>query len=176
MKTIKCLGLAAVLALAAAPVLAAGPMDCSKGPIWNGAARGFINGTAYNVDGVALAPVASYQGGRKMFDQYHFYLSSKAGQMLDITTVVPNGAKPDGVTMSVGLHGNGSEAGPGTRSIQYWSLEDKPRKLKVMNFAVSDATMQIVYGARAHGAIPMQIHFCVPSKRTEIAGTFSVQL
>ena len=60
--------------------------------------------------------------------------------------------------------------------IEYWSLEDKPRKLKVMNFAVSDATMQIVYGTRAHGAVPMQIHFCVPSKRTEIAGTFSVQL
>ena len=163
--------------IAAAPAWSAAPVkDCSTGPIWTGAAAGFIDNAPYTVDGVAHAPVTSYPQGRNRYDQYHFYLSSKAGQMFELILVTMSGAKPDGTTMTMGLHGNGSEAAPGARNVQFWSLEDKAKKLKIMNFSVSDATMQIVFGKRKGANLPVQIHFCIPSKRTEIAGHFTANM
>ncbi len=167
------LGVVAAAMIAAAPASAAAVRDCSTGPIWNGAAAGFINNAPYTVDGVAHAPVSSYPQGRNRYDQYHFYLSSKAGQMFELILITMNGVKPDGTTMTMGLHGNGgSEAAPGARNVQFWSMEDKTKKLKIMNFSVSDATMQVVFGKRSGMNLPVQIHFCIPSKRTEVAGHF----
>jgi len=171
------LGIVAAAMIAAAPAWAAGAArDCSTGPIWTGAAAGFIDNTPYTVDGVAHAPMSTYQQGRNKYDTYHFYLSSKAGQMFDFTLATMNGVKPDGQTMTLGLHGNGSDAAPGTRNVQNWTLEDKAKKLKVMYFGVSDATMQLVFGKRSGVNLPVQIHFCIPSKRTEIAGHFTANM
>ena len=112
-----------------------------------------------------------------MFTDYHFYLSNKPGQQLfDFTLITPDGAKLDGTTMTMGLHGNGSEASPGSRNIQNWTVEDKLHKFKVMYFAVSDATMQIVFGKHSGVNLPAQIHFCVPSKRIEVAGHFTANM
>lgn len=167
--------LAAALTFAA-PAMAAGPMDCSKGPIWNGAASGFINNVPYTVDGVAHAPMTLRQEGRNRFNDYHFYLSSKAGQMFDFTLITMDGVKLDGQTMTLGLHGDASDAAPGARNIQNWTLEDKAHKFKLFYFAVSDATMQFVFGKRTGPNLPAQIHFCIPSKRTEIAGHFTANM
>jgi hypothetical protein len=169
------LGIAALL-FAAPAFGAAAVRDCSTGPIWNGAASGFIDNAAYTVDGVAHAPVSSYPQGRNRYDQYHFYLSSKAGQMFELILVTVMGAKPDNTTMTMSLHGNGSDAAPGARNIQFWSLEDKAKKLKIMNYSASDATLQIVFGKRSGVNLPVQLHFCVPSKRTEIAGHFTANM
>ncbi|MEJ0043142.1 MAG: hypothetical protein WDM81_13435 [Rhizomicrobium sp.] len=86
------------------------------------------------------------------------------------------GIQPDGRTFTIGLHGAGSEAGPGERSLQAWTLADKPKNFKLLYFSASDATMQVVFGKRHGGIVPTQIHFCVPSRRTEIAGNFDLNL
>jgi hypothetical protein len=65
---------------------------------------------------------------------------------------------------------------PGARNVQNWTLADKPHNFKVMYFAVSDATMQIVFGKHSGANLPVQIHFCIPSKRTEIAGHFTANM
>ena len=166
----------AAAAVTAAPAFAAGPTDCSKGAIWNGAASGFINNVPYSVDGVAHTAPAKRQEGRLMFTDYHFFLSSRQQQIVDFTLITPEGAKLDGMTMTVGLHGNGSDAAPGARNIQNWSVSDKPHNFKVMYFSVSDATMQIVFGKHSGANLPVQIHFCIPSKRTEIAGHFTANM
>jgi len=169
-------GIVAAAMIAAAPAWPAAVRDCSTGAIWNGAAAGFINNAPYTVDGVAHAAPTKRLEGRKTFTDYHFYLSSKAGQMFDFTLITPEGAKLDDTTMTVGLHGNGSDAAPGARNIQNWTLEDKAKKFKLMYFSVSDATMQIVFGKRKGANLPVQIHFCIPSKRTEIAGHFTANM
>ena len=168
--------LAATLTFAAPAFGAAAARDCSTGAIWNGAAAGFIDNVPYTVDGVAHAAPTKRVEGRKTFTDYHFYLSSKAGQMFDFTLITPEDAKLDGMTMTLGLHGNGSDAAPGARNVQNWTLEDKNHKFKVMYFMVSDATVQIVFGTRSGVNLPVQIHFCVPSKRTEIAGHFTANM
>ncbi len=169
-------GIAAAVALAASPALAAGARDCSTGPIWDGPASGFIDNVPFKVDGVAHDMVRLRQQGRQKFNDYHIYLSSTAGQMFDFTVIAPDGAKPDGMQMTAGLHGAGSEAAPGAKSLQNWSLADKARNVKVLYYAVGDATLQLVFG-QGHGKVyPMQIHFCAPSKRTEIAGKFVLNL
>lgn len=170
-------GIVAAALIAAAPAFgAAAVRDCSTGPIWNGAASGFINNAPYTVDGVAHAPVSTYPQGRNHYDQYHLYLSSKAGQMFELILVTMSGVKPDGTTMTLGLRGTGSDAAPGAPNVQFWSLEDKAKKLKIMNFNASDATMQIVFGKRTGVNLPVQLHFCVPSKRSEIAGHFTINM
>jgi hypothetical protein len=150
--------------------------DCSTGPIWNGAASGFINNVPYSVDGVAHTPPTKRQEGRLMFTDYHFFLSSRQQQIVDFTLITPEGAKLDGMTMTIGLHGNGSDAAPGARNVQNWAVSDKPHNFKVMYFAVSDATMQIVFGKHSGANLPVQIHFCIPSKRTEVAGHFTANM
>ncbi|MBL6852048.1 MAG: hypothetical protein ISS15_09565 [Alphaproteobacteria bacterium] len=171
------LGVVTAALMTAAPAFgAAAVRDCSTGPIWTGDASGFIDNTPYKIEGVAHAPVSSYPQGRNRYDQYHLYLSSKAGQMFEIILVTKSGERPDGTTMTMSLHGNGSEAAPGAPNVQFWSLEDKTKKLKIMNYSASDATMQVVFGKRSGVNLPVQIHFCIPSKRTEIAGHFTVNL
>jgi hypothetical protein len=163
-------------ALVGAPAMAAGPKDCSMGPIWDGPASGFIDNAPFTVDGVAHDMIRLRQEGRQRFNDYHLYLSSKTGQMFDFTVITLDGAKPDGMTMTAGLHGAGSDAAPGSKSLQNWTLTDKARNLKILYYSASDATLQLVFGKGRGKVYPMQIHFCVPSKRTEIAGKFSLNL
>jgi len=67
----------AAFCLACTPALAA-PVDCSKGPIPAGPAKGTLNGAAFTADLVKLDPVEQRTQGPATFDVYHVYLSDKA--------------------------------------------------------------------------------------------------
>src|SRR5690242_18129099 len=113
--------LPAVLCLAWAPALAA-PIDCSKGPIPAGPAKGTLNGVAFTADLVKLDPVEQRTQGPATFDVYHIYLSDKAGSKFDFTVITLKGKQPDGHTFVSDVNGNGPEAGPGSHEVQGWEM------------------------------------------------------
>jgi hypothetical protein len=170
------LALILLAAAAATPALADDPVDCSKGDIAAGPAKGTINGAAFNVDSVKLDPIEKRTQGSATFDVYHIYLMDKAGAVLDLSAITLTGKQPDGKTFRSGLNGDSPEAGPGSAEIQGWEIADKSKNLDIGFYEVNDASLQIVFGTRSGNSLPATIHFCVPSKTTEITGSFTVPL
>jgi hypothetical protein len=165
-----------LLAAATGPALADDPVDCSKGDIAAAPAKGTINGAAFTVDSVKLDPMEKRTQGSATFDVYHFYLMDKGGAVLDLSAITLTGKQPDGKTFRSGLNGDSPEAGPGSAEIQGWEIADKSKNLEIGFYEVNDASLQIVFGTRSGDSLPAQIHFCVPSKMSEIAGSFNVPL
>jgi hypothetical protein len=166
----------ALLACAAPLALAGDPVDCSKGDIAAGPAKGTIDGAAFSVDSVRLDPNDKRTQNGVAFDEYHIYLTDKAGAVLDLTAITPTGKLPDGRTFRSGLEGDSPEAGPGSAEIQGWDFNDETRNLEIAFYEVNDASLQIVFGQRSGDSLPAQIHFCVPSKMSEVAGRFTIPL
>jgi hypothetical protein len=164
-----------LLALSASPALAA-PADCSKGAIPAGALKGTINGAAFTLGSVTLDPNNTRDQGGVKFDEYHIYLNGKDGTVFDVTAITPRGKLPDGRTFVSDIHGDGPEAGPGSHEIQGWSINNQGKNLEINFFEVNDASLQIAFGKRTGKTLPAQIHFCAPSKKTELSGAFSVPL
>ncbi|HUO88133.1 MAG TPA: hypothetical protein VMU08_03090 [Rhizomicrobium sp.] len=164
-----------MLSLSALPAAAA-PADCSKGAIPPGPLKGSVNGAAFVLGSVTRDPNTSRDQGGVKFDEYHIYLNGKDGTVFDVTAITPKGKLPDGKTFVSDINGNGPEAGPGSHEIQGWSINNKGRNLEINFFEVNDASLQIAFGKRAGNALPTQIHFCVPSKKTELGGSFTLPL
>jgi hypothetical protein len=164
-----------LLSLSVTPALAA-PNDCSKGPIPPGPLKGTVNGAAFALAGVTRDPSTSRDQGGVNFDEYHIYLNGKDGTVLDVTAITPKGKLPDGRTFVSDIHGDGPEAGPGSHEVQGWSINNKGKNLEINFFEVNDASLQLAFGKRAGNALPAQIHFCAPSKKTELAGAFTLPL
>src|SRR5215469_2289547 len=158
-----------------APAFAA-PQDCSKGPIPAGPLKGTVNGAVFALAGVTRDSSTSRDQGGVSFDEYHIYLNGKDGTVLDVTAITPKGKLPDGRTFVSDIHGDGPEAGPGSHEIQGWSINNKDKNLEINFFEVNDASLQLAFGKRSGNALPAQIHFCAPSKKTELAGAFSLPL
>jgi len=167
---------AALLACTTLPVFADDPVDCSKGDIAAGPAKGTINGAPFSVDSVRIDPNDKRTQNGVTFDEYHIYLTDKGGAEFDFTAIVVTGKLPDGKTFRSGLNGDEPEAGPGSAEIQGWGINDKGKNLEINFFEVPDGSLQAVFGTRSGNSLPVQIHFCVPSKSSEIAGSFTVPL
>jgi hypothetical protein len=167
---------AALLGCTALPAFADDPVDCSKGDIAAGPAKGTINGAPFTVDSVRLDPNDKRTQNGVTFDEYHIYLADKGGAEFDFTAIVVTGKLPDGKTFRSGLNGDEPEAGPGSAEIQGWGINDKGKDLEINFFEVPDGSLQAVFGTRSGDSLPVQIHFCVPSKSSEIAGSFTVPL
>jgi hypothetical protein len=165
----------ALLLLAANPALAE-DVDCSKGPVPSGPLKGTLNGAAFAADSVAFKGVEQRDQGGVTFDEYHFYLNDKDGTVLDLTAITPTGKLPDGKTFRYGLNGDEPEAGPGSPEIQGWSINNESKNLEIGFWEVNDASLQIVFGMRAGDKLPAQLHFCVPSKQSELGGEFTIPL
>jgi hypothetical protein len=164
----------ALALLATSPAFADDPVDCSKGAVPAGPLKGTLNGAAFAADSVTLDPVDQRTQNSVTFDVYHFYLTDKGGAVLDLTAITVKGKLPDGKTFRSGLNGDSPEAGPGSAEIQGWSIVDKSKNLEIGFYEVNDASLQLVFGERAGNALPVQIHFCVPSKNSEIGGSFTI--
>lgn len=162
----------------ATPTLAAkAPMDCSKGTFWTGGpVQGFFNGKPFKLDEVRHDMVAPRKMGRVALSDYHIYLIDKTGPAFDVMVTVLRDAKPDGRTFIAGLNGTGPDASPGYKEIPTWQLTDKAKKFQVNYYAVRDASMQLVFGKPRGNVYPMSIHFCAPSKGTELVGTFTLNM
>ena len=164
-----------LLSLSAMPALAA-PTDCSKGAIPAGPLKGSVNGTPFMLGSVTRDPETTRDQGNVTFDEYHLYLNGKDGTVLDVTAITPKGKLPDGKTFVSDINGDGPDAGPGSHEIQGWSINNKGKNLEINFFEVNDASLQIAFGKRAGNALPAQIHFCAPSKKTELSGAFTMPL
>jgi hypothetical protein len=160
----------------ASPALAAGPADCSKGAMPAGPLKGTVNGAAFVLQSVTLDPNNTRDQGGVKFDEYHIYLNGKDGTVFDVTAIRPAGKLPDGYTFHSDINGDGPEAGAGSHEIQGWSINNPKTKLEINFFEVNDASLQLGFGKRAGKALPAQIHFCTPSKKTDIGGSFTVPL
>jgi len=165
--------LPAAFCLACAPALAA-PVDCSKGPIPAGPAKGTLNGVPFKADLVKLDPVEQRTQGPATFDVYHVYLSDKAGSKFDFTVITVKGKQPDGHTFVSDVNGNGPEAGPGSHEVQGWEMTAKGNEVGF--YEVNDASFQAAFGHRKDNAVPVSLHFCVPSKKTDVGGAIMVPL
>ena len=154
----------------------AAPVDCSRGPIAAGPLNGTLNSAPFAADMVTLSPVEQRTQSPVTFDVYHIYLKSKAGAVFDFTAITLRGKEPDGKTFRSGLNGDSPQAGPGSAEIQGWSINDKAKNVEINFFEVSDASLQAVFGKRTGNTLQAQIHFCVPSKKGEIAGAFAIPL
>lgn len=166
----------ALVVLATSPAFADEAVDCSNGAVPAGPLKGALNGAAFTADSVTLDPVEQRTQGSATFDVYHIYLKDKAGAVLDLTAITVKGKLPDGKTFRSGLNGDSPEAGPGSAEIQGWSINDKSKNLEIGFYEVNDASLQLVFGNRAGDALPAQIHFCVPSKASDIGGSFTIPL
>jgi hypothetical protein len=162
--------------LAASPVSAQDAVDCSKGDVPAGPLKGTLNGAAFAADSVKLDPVEQRTQGSATFDVYHIYLMDKGGAVLDLTAITVKGNLPDGKTFRSGLNGDSPEAGPGSAEIQGWQINDKSKNLEIGFYEVNDASLQLVFGQRSGDSLPAQIHFCVPSKQSEVGGSFTMPL
>jgi hypothetical protein len=149
-------------------------VDCSKGDIAAGPLKGTLNGEAFAINSVTLDPVEKRTQGPDTFDVYHIYLKDKGGTTLDLTAITVTGKLPDGETFRSRLNGDSPEAGPGSAEIQGWEITNKATNLEIGFFEVNDASLQLVFGQRGSDGLPAQIHFCVPSKQSEIAGSFTI--
>jgi hypothetical protein len=166
----------ALILLAAGPTFADEAADCSKGDIPAGPLKGTLNGAPFAADSVTLAPIEKRTQGPATFDDYHIYLKSNDGTVLDLTAITLTGKLPDGKTFRSGLNGDSPEAGPGSPEIQGWTINNAAKNLEIGFYEVNDASLQLVFGARAGDALPAQLHFCVPSKASEIGGSFTIPL
>lgn len=164
-----------MLSLCVMPALAA-PADCSKGAIPAGQLKGSVNGAPFVLGSVTRDSNTTRDQGSVTFDEYHIYLNGKDGTILDVTAITPKGKLPDGKTFVSDIHGDGPEAGPGSHEIQGWSINNKGKSLEINFFEVNDASLQLAFGKRSGNALPAQIHFCVPSKKTELSGAFTMPL
>jgi hypothetical protein len=166
----------ALAVFVAAPALAQDAVDCSKGDVPAGPLKGTLNGAAFTADSVSLDPIEQRTQGSATFDVYHIYLKDKGGAVLDLTAITVKGNLPDGKTFRSGLNGDSPEAGPGSAEIQGWEITDKTKNLEIGFYEVNDASLQLVFGTRSGNDLPASIHFCVPSKQSEIGGTFTIPL
>ena len=166
----------ALALLAASPAFADDAVDCIKGDVAATPLAGTLNGAAFAADSVTFDPVEQRTQGPATFDVYHFYLKDKGGAVLDLTAITVTGTLPDGKTFRSGLNGDSPEAGPGSPEIQGWSINDESKNLEIGFWEVADASLQIVFGKRSGDTLPAQVHFCVPSKQSEIAGSFNIPL
>lgn len=163
----------AAFSLAVVPALAA-PVDCSKGAIPAGPAKGTLNGAPFAVDLVKLDSIEQRTQGPATFDVWHIYLSDKAGSKFDFTVITVKGKQPDGHTFVSDVNGNGPEAGPGSHEIQGWEMTAKGNEVGF--YEVNDASLQVAFGHRNGNAMPVSLHFCVPSKKTDVGGAITVPL
>jgi hypothetical protein len=157
----------------ALPALAA-PVDCSKGAIPAGPAKGTLNGAPFTVDLIKLDPIEQRTQGPATFDVWHVYLSDKAGSKFDFTVITVKGKQPDGHTFVSDVNGNGPEAGPGSHEIQGWEMTAKGSEVGF--YEVNDASLQAAFGHRAGNTLPVSLHFCVPSRKTDVGGAFTLPL
>ena len=167
---------AALLAFATAPSFADDPVDCSKGDVAAGPAKGTVNGAPFVIEHVTIDPNDKRTQNGITFDEYHIYLVDKGGLEVDFTAITVTGKLPDGRTFRSGLNGDEPEAGPGSPEIQGWGINDKANNVEINFFEVQDGSLQVVFGSREGKSLPATIHFCVPSKSTELSGSFTVPL
>jgi hypothetical protein len=154
----------------------AAPTDCSKGAVPAGPLKGSINGAPFVLGSVTRDRNTTRDQGGVTFDVYQIYLTGKDGTILDVTAITPKGKLPDGRTFVSDIHGDGPEAGPGSHEIQGWAINNKGKSVEINFFEVNDASLQIAFGKRVGNALLAQIHFCVPSKKAELSGGFTMPL
>ena len=171
-------------ALLATPALAeskAKPApDCSVGPIVDKPVSGTVNGVAFVPKEITvhLTKDAMETDGLK-FDKYDLTLAvdgifnaATVGMLVKLNT------KPDGKVLRVlptdSISGQPAAA-QGLPEVQGWEIALEAAGVDA-SFTDGIASIRVEWGTRKGDVMPGKIHFCVPSVKTEIQGSFSAKV
>jgi hypothetical protein len=167
--------LAALAALIAAPAFAA-PHDCTTGPIADHPVSGTVNGKPFKPNKVTFhINKDGMESGDAKFDRYD--LSIQTDGIFNEATVdmlVPLNKKPDGRTfrvLPVDSIGAQPAAANGIPEVQGWEIQLEAAGVDV-SFTDGTAAIRVEWGARKGDTLAGKIHFCVPSVKADIEGSF----
>lgn len=162
--------------------LAAPPADCSKGAVPSGPVKGQLGGDAFAVDNVRMQPMGMSHIGINgvTFDGYTLFFEQTAAsgdtRYIEIDTVVPQGALPDGKTFHLvpGQIEIQPQAAPGAPEVQGWSISDDARDIGANSVSDKKGSLQIAFARRKGDSLSGKVYFCTPSlKGTWMGGDFS---
>ncbi|MBS0472299.1 MAG: hypothetical protein JSR60_14600 [Proteobacteria bacterium] len=167
--------LAFLATILTAPATAA---DCSDGPIKDTPLGGTVAGKPFVAKEIRLDFT---KDGMVMNDVHldRYVLSLMVDGVFNEATIdmlVPGGKKPDGRTfrvLPVDSIGAQPAAAEGVPEVQGWEIELDNAGIDT-SFTEDVASIRIEWGMRKDKTLPGKIHFCVPSVKADIEGSFSV--
>lgn len=154
--------------------------DCSVGPIKDTPLGGTVGGVPFAAKETRLDFT---RDGMEMNDVHldRYVLSLMVDGIFNEATVdmlVPGGKMPDGRTfrvLPVDSIGAQPAAAQGVPELQGWDLELENAGVDT-SFTEDVASIRIEWGVRKGNTLPGKIHFCVPSLKADIEGSFTVAL
>ena len=164
----------------AAPAFAAAPKDCSVGSIAATPAKGTVGGKPFVVKEAELNETPNGMGlDNAKFDKYDLSLEHDGiFNAATVTFLVKLNTKPDGRTFRV-LPTDSISAQPaaaeGLPEVQAWDLQLEAAGVDT-GFTQDIASIRLELGQRKNGMMPGRIHFCVPSSKSEIEGSFEAKI
>lgn len=176
----RCLLLAVfILPLVATPALAA-PEDCSVGAIADKPVSGTVNGKPFVPKETTVHITKNGMGmDAAKFDTYQLAIQTDGiFNELTVTMLVRAGTKPDGKVWRVlptDSIGDQPAAAEGLPEVQGWDLQLEAADVDT-SFTRDIASIRVEWGVAKGGVLPGKIHFCVPSAKAEIAGSFNATL
>ena len=158
----------------------AAPKDCSTGPIPDAPVKGTVNGKPFVPNAISVQITRNgMQINEAKFDRYELSIQTDGiFNAMTANVLVKSGGHPDGHVyreLPIDSIGEQPAAAPGTPEIQGWDLELEAAGVDT-SFTQDTASMQIAFGPRKGDALPGRIHFCVPSVKAEIMGTFTAKV
>ena len=158
-----------------AQALAAGPLDCSKGPIAPGPVKGIVGGKPFVPKSADVQIGKGFAVDKIKFDSYDLTLVVDGiFNSLSVRVITREGTRADGRVFRVlptDAMSAQPMAGPGTPEVQSWELQ-----LEAANVDASSmreiSSMRLEYGQRKGNVLPGKIYFCAPDEKATIAGSF----
>ncbi len=155
--------------------------DCSAGPIAETPVKGTVGGKPFIPNDVSIQITKDGFGiNNDKFDAYE--LSIMAGGIFNAATVhflVRDKARADGKTFRVlpidSISGQPA-AMEGVPEVQGWDLQLEAANVDTSFTQTTTASIRLELGQRKGNMLPGRIHFCVPSEKAEIAGTFNAKI
>ncbi len=159
------------------------PADCSQATIPDQALQGQLAGKDFKPDSVTFSTINHPQINGGLYDSFDMYLRGKdstgQGMMLEISTIVPANALPDGQTFIFLPTKDAAKqptVGPGAAGIQGWQIEDDASGLNVDD-TTELASMRIQFGMRANDTLTGKMYFCAPGVKGSYAmGSFKIDV
>ena len=159
------------------------PPDCSQTTIPDQPVKGQVAGKDFVPDSATFSTINHPQIGGASYDSFDLYLRGKdqtgQGMLVEINTIVPANALPDGQTFTLLPTNDASKqatVGPGAAGIQGWMIEDDAAGLNADD-TTEIASLHLQFGTRANNTLTGKLYFCAPGvKGSFVAGTFKIDV
>ncbi|MEI9886997.1 MAG: hypothetical protein WDN08_10960 [Rhizomicrobium sp.] len=156
------------------------PADCSVGAIADTPVIGTVNGVAFVPKEITVHVTKdAMELNDAKFDKYELALMTDGiFNALSVGMLVPLGKSPAGrVFRALAVDSIGAQpaAAQGLPEIQNWDLELEAADVDT-SFTQDVAAIRVEWGTLKGGTLSGKIHFCVPSAKAEIAGSFTAKI